>query len=880
MKRNEDFRKALGQPDDAFQNTVMDTLNQLNREAMASARPQRRISLRLACTFAALVLLCVGTVLTRYGVSGFLKGQPDSRTDPSVPVETAFIPLTASGAAAVVPGGVLADCELATITLKEAITDGLGVSLTVEAQPKHEHSLVLDESIDVHMESPDIIGKTPDYIGQTIMQWAKDHGYQEVLMMHLFTPANETDRTSTSDANIQSLRESFVLQDNGSSLIRLAGGALPDTDTYDLYWQVVPWDMEGQNTYTDIPNGRQISYALLGDKVEDGWTKVTVSPTGETPELMGEYTLIYRMGDNQMDIRRFTSVNFYRTSLSDYCEVRTTFNPLLNLHAVELCRDQEQTSAFGCSDYRIRYHHKEEDGSSVTRLALSIPEKIPDRLWLLMDDPKSPDWETTPPDSYMIINKNEEDQPENSGTAETDLVTLTVKEAVTDGLAVYTTVEVRPKDEHTLVLGYLRPYDASPYSIGKIPDSDDQTIMQWAKAHGYRNVLFTTSFYPVENEEQSHDPGYAQYPDFQEDGSVLFRTIFRAAPDMETWNDFWDIAEWDMEQESNDSNHVSFESDQTRDVILQYAISQTPEAPELLASYNLILENGEPAENTLVSLYHTSLSDYCEVRTTDEQMSKLAITELSRKYTPYAGLDRDSFEFHYKEADGTFVTRISGTLPRNLPDDLQLTMAGPYYLEWNLQTSHTFPLVKTEDTVPQAKEPSPDELAPILAAAKTDGDYPTVLTIDKGSAEGLKAGQAVMYNEALIGIIAEVREHDATVRTILDPDARIACVIQAASRSQGVLKRTAGENTAPGSTPLYRIEFLPDDASVAAGDPVVTSGAALLPAGIPIGTVTAIGTDPETDKRYAVVEPLADFRNLNTMIVFRFTPESLSSGRN
>ena len=161
MKRNEDFRKALGQPDDAFQNTVMDTLNQLNREAMASARPQRRISLRLACTFAALILLCAGTVLTRYGVSGFLKGQTDSRTDPSVPVETAFIPLAASSAAAVVPGSVLADCELATITLKEAITDGLGVSLTVEAQPKHEHSLVLDESIEAGTAASKAIGRLP-----------------------------------------------------------------------------------------------------------------------------------------------------------------------------------------------------------------------------------------------------------------------------------------------------------------------------------------------------------------------------------------------------------------------------------------------------------------------------------------------------------------------------------------------------------------------------------------------------------------------------------------------------------------------------------------------------------------------------------------------
>ena len=56
MKRNEDFRNALGQPDEYFRQSVIDTLDQLNMQVEKEKRPQRRYPARLVCTFAALVL--------------------------------------------------------------------------------------------------------------------------------------------------------------------------------------------------------------------------------------------------------------------------------------------------------------------------------------------------------------------------------------------------------------------------------------------------------------------------------------------------------------------------------------------------------------------------------------------------------------------------------------------------------------------------------------------------------------------------------------------------------------------------------------------------------------------------------------------------------
>ena len=118
-------------------------------------------------------------------------------------------------------------------------------------------------------------------------------------------------------------------------------------------------------------------------------------------------------------------------------------------------------------------------------------------------------------------------------------------------------------------------------------------------------------------------------------------------------------------------------------------------------------------------------------------------------------------------------------------------------------------------------------------------------------------------------------DHEATVRTILDPESAIAGIIRTAQDSQGVVKGAAGESLPPDSTLLCRIEYLPEGAVPVPGDTVVTAGTMVLPGNIPVGTVTGTGKDPETGLLYATVEPLADFLHLETVDVLRFTPETL-----
>ena len=78
MKRNEDFRNALGQPDEYFRQAVLDTLDQLNTQAEKENRPQGRTYIRFACACAAMVLLCTGIILACRRPGGLLDNHVDT----------------------------------------------------------------------------------------------------------------------------------------------------------------------------------------------------------------------------------------------------------------------------------------------------------------------------------------------------------------------------------------------------------------------------------------------------------------------------------------------------------------------------------------------------------------------------------------------------------------------------------------------------------------------------------------------------------------------------------------------------------------------------------------------------------------------------------
>ena len=161
-------------------------------------------------------------------------------------------------------------------------------------------------------------------------------------------------------------------------------------------------------------------------------------------------------------------------------------------------------------------------------------------------------------------------------------------------------------------------------------------------------------------------------------------------------------------------------------------------------------------------------------------------------------------------------------------------------------------------------------MKPIVCSVigKSDSNYFSTFTINKGLADGVEDYMAVTISGALVGYTENVLPHSATVRTIIDSEASIAGLIQS-SRDQGTVRGTLGVD----GTPLCRMYYLPDDNLPRPGDLVVTSGVGMsFPKGIPIGVVRESTRGMEANKQYIVLEPQVDFQHLESVIVLRYKP--------
>lgn len=159
------------------------------------------------------------------------------------------------------------------------------------------------------------------------------------------------------------------------------------------------------------------------------------------------------------------------------------------------------------------------------------------------------------------------------------------------------------------------------------------------------------------------------------------------------------------------------------------------------------------------------------------------------------------------------------------------------------------------------------------------GNYFSVFTINKGYKDGIEDYMAVTMSGAMVGFTYNVTENRSLVRTIIDSQANIPGLIQS-SRDQGMVRGTLGID----GQPMCRMYYLPDNLP-RPGDLVVTSGVGAtdesgneiniaFPKGIPIGTVRESTRGMDANKQYIVVEPKADFRHIEYVIVLRYKPDA------
>lgn len=135
--------------------------------------------------------------------------------------------------------------------------------------------------------------------------------------------------------------------------------------------------------------------------------------------------------------------------------------------------------------------------------------------------------------------------------------------------------------------------------------------------------------------------------------------------------------------------------------------------------------------------------------------------------------------------------------------------------------------------------------------------YENTVTIDAGSADGIKPSETVLNGAGLVGTVTSVSSHTATVLLITD-----------AAATAGV--RLAGTNqigavTGPGQSPrdagLLRLQVFNASAVLRPGQRLVTFGSVggrPYAPGVPVGTITKVTGSDNSLTKLALVRPFAD----------------------
>ncbi|MBI1876216.1 MAG: rod shape-determining protein MreC [Acidobacteria bacterium] len=132
------------------------------------------------------------------------------------------------------------------------------------------------------------------------------------------------------------------------------------------------------------------------------------------------------------------------------------------------------------------------------------------------------------------------------------------------------------------------------------------------------------------------------------------------------------------------------------------------------------------------------------------------------------------------------------------------------------------------------------------------------VTIDKGTADGLRTDMAVISGAGVVGRVVTPGAHAAAVQLLVDRSAAVGGLVER-SRTQGVLVGTGGGE--------LRFEYVSETADLKEGDHVVTSGIdGIYPKGFLIGAVVHI-EKAGTSYKEIRIRPSVDFAAIEEVLV-------------
>ena len=155
---------------------------------------------------------------------------------------------------------------------------------------------------------------------------------------------------------------------------------------------------------------------------------------------------------------------------------------------------------------------------------------------------------------------------------------------------------------------------------------------------------------------------------------------------------------------------------------------------------------------------------------------------------------------------------------------------------------------------------------------KDAGNWFSVFLIDRGSNDGISVGMNVLADGGLAGIVIQVGQNYAKVRSIIDDNSNVS----AKNLSTSDLCIVSGSLKSMNESSLIEFDDLRDKEDQAkVGDQIVTSNISdMFLEGIPIGYITDIQTDSNNLTKSGHIATIVDFEHLNDVFVILQTKDT------
>ncbi len=145
---------------------------------------------------------------------------------------------------------------------------------------------------------------------------------------------------------------------------------------------------------------------------------------------------------------------------------------------------------------------------------------------------------------------------------------------------------------------------------------------------------------------------------------------------------------------------------------------------------------------------------------------------------------------------------------------------------------------------------------------KTD-EFNSVITLDKGTKDGVRVNDVVLVPEGLVGVVFEANYNFCKVKTIFDTETSVSAICLR-SGDMGIVEPTGSTD----SGGKCNMNYIDRSAKTVVGDVIDTSGTGgIFPRGIRIGKITEIKEDGRNLTLTAVIETDIDIYKLDSVLI-------------